>query len=308
MTSSQPGRLHVVVTGASGFIGRVLVARTREAGHEVTSLSRADGSLPGGYEDADALGRAFAGADVVVHLAARAHRGGTDADFECNVRAARAVAQGARSAGIRRLVLLSSIGVNGNVTTRGAFTENDPAAPVEPYARSKLRAEREVQAVLSGSSTEWVIVRPPLVYGPNAPGNFARLVHAVARGWPLPLRSVRNHRSLIAVDNLSDLILLCTTHPAAANELFLVADADDIATPEMISCIARGLGTASHLWRAPPALLKLCARLANRPRIAESLCDSLQVDASKARRMLGWSPALHTREGIEQAAAAWSGS
>jgi UDP-4-keto-D-FucNAc 4-reductase len=306
MMSSRPGSRHVVVTGASGFIGRVLVARAREAGHEVACISRADGSLPGGYEDAEALARAFAGADVVVHLAARAHRGGTDSDFECNVRAARAVAQGARSAGIRRLVLLSSIGVNGNVTPERAFTESDPPAPVEPYARSKLRAEREIQAVLAGSSTEWVIVRPPLVYGPNAPGNFARLFHAVARGWPLPLRSVRNRRSLIGVDNLSDVILLCTTHPAAANELFLVADGDDIETPEMIRCIARGLGTASHLWRAPPALLKLCAKLANRSRIAESLCDSLQIDASKARRMLGWSPAVHTREGIEQAAAAWS--
>lgn len=295
----------IAITGASGFIGRTVIARAAAAGHRVVALSRTDGSLPHGYEDTGALARAFAGCDAVIHLAARAHRGGTDADFECNVRAARAVAQAARMSGLARVVLASSIGVNGNVTRDKPFTEEDAAAPVEPYARSKLRAEQAAQEALAGSSTAWSIVRPPLVYGPNAPGNFARLVRLVDRGWPLPLASVRNKRSLVAVDNLAAAMLTCCSHPAAAGELFLVADSDDLSTPDIVRCIARGLRREAKLFGAPRALLRAAANLAGRPRIAESLCDSLQVDATKIRRLLGWSPAVATAEGIERAAAAW---
>jgi nucleoside-diphosphate-sugar epimerase len=294
----------IVITGASGFVGRVLASHATRAGHSVVPLSRGDGTVQS-YEDADALARAFAGADAVVHLAARAHRGGTDADFDCNVRATRAVAEAARTARIRRLVLLSSIGVNGNVTHGKSFDENDAPAPVEPYARSKLRCEQELRAILEGSATEWTVARPPLVYGPDAPGNFGRLVRAVGRGLPLPLRSVRNERSLIGVGNLADALLACATHPEAANQLFLLADDGSVSTPEIIQSIARGLGRPPHLWSAPPALLKLAAKLAGRTRMAESLCDSLRVDASKAWRKLGWSPAVRTTDGITRAAAAW---
>jgi UDP-4-keto-D-FucNAc 4-reductase len=298
--------LRIVVTGASGFIGRELVQRAREAGHVVVPLSRGDATMHGTYEDADALARAFSGSDAVVHLAARAHRGGTDADFECNVRATRAVARAASAAGVRRLVFLSSIGVNGNVTRLKPFDEGDTPAPVEPYARSKLRCEQEVQAILAGSPTQWTIARPPLVYGSEAPGNFARLMAAVARGVPLPLRSVRNERSLLDICNLADVVLLCASHPEAAGELFLLADDESLSTPEIIRCIARGLGRPARLWSAPPALLKTAASLVGRARIAESLCDSLKVDASKARRVLGWSPAIRAQDGIAEAAAAWS--
>jgi nucleoside-diphosphate-sugar epimerase len=301
--ASHPGRL--VITGASGFIGRALVTRANAAGHSIVALSRSAGSLPGGYEDEVALARACAGADAVLHLAARAHRGGTDADFECNVRAAAAVARAARAAGARRVVLLSSIGVNGNVTRGKAFDEGDAPAPVEPYARSKLRCEQEVRAILDGSPTQWVVARPPLVYGPHAPGNFGRLVRAVARGLPLPVAGVRNRRTLVGVDNLCDALLLCATRPEAASQLLLLADAEDVSTPDIIRAIARGLGRPPRLWSAPPALLRLSARMVGRPRLAESLCDSLQVDASLARRVLAWSPAVRTPDGLAQAAAAW---
>lgn len=302
-SSSHPRR--VAITGASGFIGRALAARARGAGQQVIALSRSDGSVPGDYDDADALARMFTGADAVAHLAARAHRGGTDGDFECNVRAARTVARAARLAGVPRLVLLSSIGVNGNVTRGKPFAEDDAPAPVEPYARSKLRCEQVVQDMLAGSATAWSILRPPLVYGPNAPGNFGRLVRAVAAGIPLPLESVRNLRSLVGVDPLGDAILLCASHPAAANQLFLLADGDDLSTPAIIRCIARGLGRPARLWSAPPALLKTAAGLLGRARTAESLCDSLQVDASKARRLLGWTPAPGSAQGLALAASAW---
>ena len=305
MTSSVSPPLRLVITGASGFIGRTLVARANAAGHSLVALSRSEGSLPGGYEDEAALARACAGADAVLHLAARAHRGGNDADFDCNVRVARAVAAAARTAGVRRVVLLSSIGVNGNVTRDKPFDEGDAPAPVEPYARSKLRCEQEVQEILAGTPTEWVIARPPLVYGPHAPGNFDRLVRAVARGLPLPVASVRNRRTLVGLDNLCDALLLCATHAGAASQLFLLADEEDVSTPEIVRWIARGLARSPRVWAMPPRLLKLAARLAGRPRIAESLCDSLQVDAGKARRVLGWTPAVRTPDGLMQAAAAW---
>jgi UDP-4-keto-D-FucNAc 4-reductase len=303
-TSARP--LRVVVTGASGFVGRALCASARVAGHEVLGLSRGDAALAGGYEDVGGMERACQGAHVVVHLAARAHQGGSDADFECNVRVTRAVAQAAGNAGVPRVVLLSSIGVNGNVTRGKPFTEADAPAPMEPYARSKLRCEQELRAGLEGSGTQWVIVRPPLVYGPSAPGNFTRLAHAVASGLPLPLGAIRNQRTLVGIGNLCDALLLCATKPAAANQLLLVADDEDLSTPEIIRCIARGLQRPARLWNLPPALLRLTAAMAGRSRMAQSLCDSLQVDASRARHVLDWSPAVPPRHGIAQAARDWN--
>jgi len=202
---------------------------------------------------------------------------------------------------VRRLVLLSSIGVNGNFTRSHPFTEADVPAPIQPYSRSKLRAEEVVKA----SEVEHVIVRPPLVYGANAPGNFARLVYLMARGWPLPLASIRNERSLVGVHNLCDFIVQCATHPSAANELFLVADSEDLSTPDVARCIARGLRKPVRLWPAPPALIVALAAIVGRKREAQGLCKSLQVDASKARRLLGWSPQVNAREGLEQAARDW---
>jgi nucleoside-diphosphate-sugar epimerase len=191
--------------------------------------------------------------------------------------------------------------VNGNVTRGRPFSEADTPAPVEPYARSKRRSEQELQA----ADVEWVVVRPPLVYGANAPGNFARLVHAVARGWPLPLAAVKNQRSLVGVRNLCDFLLACCTHPAAANETFVIADGEDLATPDIVRSIADGLRKPARLWSLPVPLLEAAAMLAGKKRLAESLCASLQVDASKARRLLGWKPLADSREGIAQAAAGW---
>jgi nucleoside-diphosphate-sugar epimerase len=271
--------MKVAVTGASGFVGHALVGGLRAAGHEAVPLSRRD-----------AMSERFGGVDAVVHLAARAHRGGDDAAFEPNVTIARMAAEAARDAGVGRFVLVSSIGVNGNVTHGKPFTENDVPAPAEPYARSKWRAEQDVRAILDGSRTSLVIVRPPLVDGPGAPGNIGRLRRAVARGWPLPLASIRNRRSFISIGNLVDVLLLCLVRDEAAGELFLVADSEDISTPDLVRRIARELGRPARLFPFPPALLVAAATVLGRARTARSLCDSLQVDASKARRVLGWSP------------------
>jgi nucleoside-diphosphate-sugar epimerase len=294
--------MRVAVTGASGFVGRAFVAGLRAASHDAIPVTRAAGA---NYGDALALARAFEGADAVVHLAARAHQGGADALFESNVHVTRAVAQAARDAGVRRFVNVSSIGVNGNVTHGKPFDEDDAPAPVEAYARSKWKAEQKVHSLLMGSPTGFVIVRPPLVYGPDAPGNMGKLVRAVRRGVPLPLASVRNRRSLVGIENLVDFLLVCLDHPAAAGELFLVADREEVSTPDIIRAIARGLGRPARLWPCPQVLLEVAAAAAGRRRIVESLCHSLQVDASKAQRVLGWSPPVRTQTGIERAAAAW---
>jgi nucleoside-diphosphate-sugar epimerase len=279
--------MKVAVTGASGFVGKALVARLRDAGHDVAPLSRTDGI---DYDDLAAMTQRLKGADAVVHLAARAHRGGGDDVFEANVRVARVAAQAARDAGVPRFVLVSSIGVNGNATHGKPFTEDDVPTPAEAYARSKWRSEQEVRAMLDGSSTSLVIVRPPLVDGPDAPGNMAKLRNAVARGWPLPLASIDNRRSFIGIENLVDFLLLCVARGDAAGELFVVADGEDLSTPDLVRRIAQRLGRPARLFRFPPALLIAAASMLGRGRIARSLCESLQVDASKARRVLGWSP------------------
>jgi nucleoside-diphosphate-sugar epimerase len=277
--------MKVAVTGASGFVGQALVAGLRAAAHDVVPLSRAAGT---DYENPAAMKQSFRGCDAVVHLAARAHRGGGDDAFASNVQVARLAAQAARDASVARFVLVSSIGVNGNATHGRPFTEDDVPAPAEPYARSKWRAEQVVRDALEGSSTSLVIVRPPLVYGPRAPGNMGKLFRAVARGWPLPLASIANRRSFVGIDNLVDFLMLCLEHDEAGGQLFVVADGEPLSTPELVRRIARDLGREAKLFPFPPSLLVAGAKLLGRGRVAQSLCDDLEVDASKARRVLGW--------------------
>ncbi|HYD74813.1 NAD-dependent epimerase/dehydratase family protein [Ramlibacter sp.] len=304
----------IVVTGASGFVGSALVRRLQELGRPVLAVSRRAGapltgvraSTLASYEDAAALDAACDGAAGVVHLAALAHRSGSPQEFAGSVRAGQALAHAAVRARVPRFVLVSSVGVLGNHTDSGPFTEASPARPVEPYALSKLRTEDAVAAATAGTATGLVIVRPPLVYGPQAPGNFGRLVELVRRGLPLPVARVRNARTFIGIDNLLDLLVLCLDHPAASGELFLAGDAEDLSTPQLARCIGEGLGRPAWLPGIAPPLLLAAATLLGRRRLAESLCASLQVDASKARRVLGWTPAIPAEEGVRRAARAWT--
>jgi nucleoside-diphosphate-sugar epimerase len=309
--ASASGVQRIVVTGAGGFVGGALVRHLHAIGKDVVAMSRATSVWPAGviratidsYENPTALRCAVEHADAVVHLAARAHQRGPTADFECNERAAQVIAQASQAAGVRRLILMSSIGVNGNLTHGQPFVESDLPSPVEPYAVSKLRSEAAVIDNLAGSDrTDYVILRPPLIYGPRAPGNFARLVRAIESGWVLPLAGIRNARSLLGLGNLLELLSLCLEHPAAANQLLLVADGEDVSTPDLVRHMARGLGKPARLARVPPSLLRAAAQILGQTRLADSLCGSLQIDASKARQLLGWVPGHATVDGIEQAA------
>lgn len=305
----------VLVTGADGFIGRHLCARLERRDFSVTRAVRApstkggDGNLAvtGELADCDRLERLVAGHDAIAHLAGRAHvvrETALDprAEFQrANVDATLRLARAAVASGVRRFVFVSSIGVLGDRSDR-VLTENDLPAPAEPYAESKLAAERALAELASRAPLELVILRPTLVYGPNCPGNMARLVRLVARGLPLPLASIEGRRSLVGVRNLAGLIEACLTHPAAAGETFLAADGDDVTLPELVVQLAAGLGVAARLFPCPRALLALAASALGQRATFEKLTSSLRVDAGKAQRVLGWRPELSVADGLRETA------
>ncbi len=247
--------------------------------------------------------------DAVVHLAARVHMTGEDAATALplfrtvNAAGSLALARAARGGGVRRFILLSTTTVYGDCSPGRAFDESSRPAPASPYAQSKLEAEQLVAEALAGSPTELVVLRPPLVYGPNAKGNFARLVRLVARGVPLPLASVRNRRSLVFVDNLVDAIVCALEHPAAAGRTYIVSDGEDVSTPDLIARIASALGRRPRLFAFPPPLLRLAGTLIGRgPEIAR-LLDDMAVDSSRIRAELGWRPPFTVDEGLSHSVA-----
>lgn len=299
----------VLVTGATGFIGRAVhVALQEQRDVEVVGAARRAST---GLQASPPLGpeadwsELLDGCDVVVHTAARAHILRDEvadplSEYRyVNVEGTLSLARQAAEAGAERLIFLSSIGVNGNVNTC-PFSEEDPPNPTELYAQSKWEAEQGLWQVQHDTGMQVVILRPPLVYGPGAPGNFGRLVRWVERGVPLPLGDVHNRRSLVARGNLVDLILTCINHPAAANQLFLAGDGQDLSTSELLRGVAQAMGRPVRLVPVPASLLRFAATLLGRREIAERLLGSLQVDISKARDVLGWHPPLTLEQGLAQ--------
>jgi nucleoside-diphosphate-sugar epimerase len=250
------------------------------------------------------LAVALSGVDAVVHLAARAHvLHESDPDpakaFDTvNVGGAQALCTAARTAGVRRIVFLSSIGVNGAQTDGRPFDESDPASPVEPYAVSKWQAELLLQARAREFGLEVVVVRPPLVYGAEVKGNFLRLLRVADSALPLPLGAIRNRRSLIGVENLCELLVLCVASGAAAGQTFLAAEPDVHSTAELIRILRRQLGRPSRVFWAPARLVRTATRIVRAERQFDKLCGSLEVCADKARRELGWVPSVGFEEGI----------
>lgn len=313
--------MSVLITGASGFIGqhlaRTLLARSRstrlvirrplhiETGAEIVKLQGA-GQRPEDWR------QAVDGCDAIVHLAARAHvlkEGAADplAVFrEANLQLSLACAEAAVDAGVRRFIFVSSVGVHGNQTNGKPFEAHDDLAPCTPYAQSKMEAEQALKVLCRGTGMELVVVRPPLVYGPHAPGNFASLMRALQRGIPLPLGAVTaNRRSLVALDNLVDLLLTCLDHPAAAGEAFLVSDGEDLSTSDLLRRMGQALGRPAKLVSVPPRLLQWCAVTLGKGDTAQRLLGSLQVDITHTRKTLDWAPPISVDEGLRRAAADW---
>lgn len=302
----------VLVTGATGFVGRALCSALTGTGHAVrAALHRDRSSLPDSCEPVvvGELGAqtdwrgALAGIDCVVHLAARAHApqssaADAEAYMEINARGTATLAEAAAAAGVYRFLYLSSIKVNGEETIARAYTPDDPPNPADAYGLSKWLGEKHLRDVTASGSMEAVVVRAPLVYGPRLRGNFLRLLQWVEREWPLPLGAVHNTRSLVSVWNLCDLLLLLLTQPAAAGRTWMVSDGEDLSTPELIRRVGQAMNSKVRLWRVAPPLLRICAPLLGQREMLARLCGSLVVDIMHTRRELGWSPPLSVDEGL----------
>ena len=255
-----------------------------------------------------AWGPTLVNVDVVIHLAARAHVMRDTAmdplaEFRrVNVQGTLNLARQAAAVGVRRFVFVSSIGVNGAESFEQPFAAEDEVAPHSPYAVSKFEAEQGLQVLATETGMEVVIIRPPLVYGPGAPGNFGSLMRWLQLGIPLPLGAIHNQRSLVALDNLVDLIVTCLTHPAAANQTFLVSDGEDVSTTELLRRMGQAMGCPARLIPVPASVLKAAAALLGKRDMAQRLCGSLQVDIQKTRQLLGWNPPLTLDQGLKKAA------
>lgn len=301
----------VAVTGANGFVGRALCRHLRARGLSVRALTRAGGEdtwAVGDLGPETDWGQSLQGVDCVVHCAARVHMvQDNDPDpllayRRANVEGSRSLASAAAAAGVRRLVFLSSLKVHGEHTAPGRpFTADMRPAPEDAYGQSKWEAEQALHAVAASTGLELVVVRPPLVYGPGVKANFLRLMHAVARGTPLPLGAVDNRRSLLALDNLTDLLHQCVEQPGATGHTFLVSDGHDLSTPDLVRALALALNRPPRLWPVPVAWLRLAGKLLGRSGQIDRLIGSLQVDIGHTRQVLGWTPRVTVEQGLRLA-------
>lgn len=305
--------MRVLVTGASGFVGTEVVKNLKLQNFEVlvanrrASKSEADASYIVGDLGPDSnWHEALKGCDVVIHLAARVHVMNDSAveplaEFrKANVEGTLNLAMQAATAGVRRFVFISSVKVNGERTEIDRpFTENDAANPQDAYGISKYEAEQGLLLIAQQTGMEVVIIRPPLVYGPGVKANFASLMQVVKRRIPLPLGAINNKRSFVYVGNLVSLVLRCIDHPAAPNQVFLVSDGCDLSTTELLRECALALGVKARLLPVPQSLIEACAAMLGKRDVAQRLCGNLQVDITKARALLNWTPSVSVADGLE---------
>lgn len=306
----------VAVSGANGFVGRAVLRRLIQEKRSAIAFVREAGAAQleasnvpvVSLSDQASWSQALQQCSVFVHCAGRAHitKGpGRDAlhEFrEVNTDLTLALARSAAAAGVKRFVFVSSIGVNGLASGTEPFTPLGPVNPQTPYARSKHEAELGLQLISHETKMEIVVVRPPLVYGAGAPGNFRALMSLLRRGWPLPLGSVTmNRRSYVALANLVDLLITVCDHPSAANQVFLVSDGEDISTADLLRRLGGAMGRPVHLLPVPAGLLRLGAIMLGRQDLAQRLLADLRVDITMTRELLDWSPLLSLDEGLSLA-------
>ena len=309
----------ILITGATGFVGNALVQRLLaddESRRLVVPIRRVGQRWPGqvlpimtgDLNSSTDWSAALEGVEVVVHCAARVHVMQETVDdpltaFRAvNVDGTLNLARQAAVAGVKQFVFISSVKVNGESTLPGcALTEVDLPNPQDAYSQSKPEDELGLRQLSADTGMEMVIIRPPLVDGPGVKANFAALMRAVQRGWPLPLGGVHNQRSLVALDNLVDFIVTCITHPQAANRTFLVSDGHDLSTTELLRSMAQAAGVSARLLPVPVWALQAGATLLGKGDLVPRLCGNLQVDISKARSLLDWLPPVSVEEGLRRA-------
>lgn len=303
---------HVLVTGANGFIGRALCHSFEEQQISYLPVMRQDddsGKNTVVVEDINEFtdwSSILPGVSAIVHLAARVHVLIDDsknplAEFRrINVHGTLNLARQAAAHGVRRFIYLSTIKVNGEETYELAFGAGDVPAPVDPYGISKLEAETGLQKIARETGMEIVIIRPPLVYGRGAGGNFGRLLSLIKRGIPLPLTAIRNRRSLVYVENLCDLVRVCLWHPKAPEGIQFVADGDDVSTPDLVRKMAEYCGLQARMIAVPLCFLRLAGRMTGHSHEIERLCGNLQVDSSATREQLQWQPPFTLEQGLKR--------
>jgi UDP-glucose 4-epimerase len=307
----------VVVTGASGFVGQAVVKLlSAKTGIKVSAFSRQAKAVEAGIEFVQVgdfatgdFSRGLAGVDCVIHSAARVHVMSDSSASpileyrSVNVHGTLNLARQAAENGVKRFIFLSSAKVNGEATPPGQpFTADQTPAPLDPYGISKMEAERGLRALAVETGMEVVIIRPVLVYGPGVKANFRSMMNWLAKGVPLPLGAIHNKRSLVALENLVDLIVTCIDHPAAANQTFLVSDDEDVSTSELLRRMARALGKPARLLPVPAWLLTVAATALGKRDVAQRLCGSLQVDISKTKALLDWAPVISLDTALQQTA------
>ena len=306
----------VLVTGAAGFVGVHVCRNLRRNGFEVRATVRDEaGSMEadelrivGDIAIFDRWDDVVSGCDTVVHLAARVHQIGENPELaagayrQVNVEATRRLAQSAIDAGVRRFVLVSTLHVLGEASSTPLREDISPA-PLSPYALSKLEAENALHDACRSARMEWVILRPPLIYGPGVLGNLERLIRLVDRGWPLPFGAVKARRHLVSVLSLADAVRLAVSHSNARGQAFVVADEASVTLAEIVSALAAGLDRKAAIWTVPLPILRGMARVVGRDRDLEKLAAPLLVDSSKIRRLLGWSDQESPWEGLKNCAA-----
>lgn len=307
-------RGRILVTGASGFVGRALCQTLAAAGYPIRVAGRRRDGLSG-HQPHEAVWvdltrdtdwrPLLTDVEAVVHLAGLAHRlaapeaGLVAAYRRINTDATLELARAAAGTGVKRFLFVSSIKVNGEATPPGRpYTEADPADPRDEYARSKWRAEQGLETIADETGLQVVSLRPPLVYGPGVGANFRRLMQGVEAGWPLPLGAIANRRSLLYLDNLTAALMACLEAPRLPARLYLVADREAVSTPELIRRLAREMGRPPRLLPIPMGLLGGVARLAGRQADWQRLSASLEVDAGRLERDLGWSPPYRLDQGL----------
>lgn len=309
----------ILVTGATGFVGRFLCYRLLAQGLRVRGTlltSENPSSLVNGVEPVrvEPLGAdtpwcdALTGVNTVIHLAARVHimrESSTDPLQEfrkVNLHGTERLALQAAKAGVGRFEFMSTIGINGDNSGAKSYAESDQPHPHNSYSVSKYEAELALKEISKQTGMEVVILRAPLVYGPGNPGNFLSLLRVISKGIPLPLASVTNKRSLIYVGNLVDALATCAVHPEAAGKTYLVSDGEDVSTPELIQRTAKELGEPARLFPFPISLMRLAGKLTGKSGAVNRLAGSLTVDSSKIRRELRWVPPFTMEEGLRETA------
>ena len=312
----------VLITGASGFVGSALCINLQSSEWRILGAVRKQNQakpnpkitykevVTGDISVETNWLESLRDVTHIVHLAARVHvmhdrSGDPIAEFRrINVDATVNLAKQAASVGVKRFIYLSSIKVNGEFTKNGhSFTADDMPAPEDPYGISKLEAEEALHQIAYETGMDVVIIRPPLVYGPGVKANFESMMRWLKRGVPLPLGALtQNKRNMVALGNLVDLITVCLNHPAAANQIFLVSDGEDLSTADLLQRTAAALGLNARLFFVPPLLLKLLAKLVGKEAVYQRLCGSLQIDMTKTQQLLHWKPPLSVEKGLRLAA------